>query len=292
MTLITVTDRGSAGAGLLAATLAATLAAMVVLPIAGCRPYAGSGGVTRTAVTQRRGTILFTVVAPEGAGVTRSSITPDGLVLTGPISDVEAGKGALGEANPAEVGEVIGIAVRDGFFSWESTLPVVGASAERRDRAVALVLAITAEPGRPAVGTAEQGSPGTGAAEPELGPTMSNTVTVVSLQEAPPMVKELIAQVRGLVSQAAARPFDRETAGAILAAKALLAGKRRTMKPGELDGGPCLAEELIPGWSADVAHDPRAAADDDPRNMCRSFGAGDTRHLVELAPNGDFIQVR
>jgi hypothetical protein len=219
---------------------------------------------------------MLTRVDPVAGEASASHITPDGLVLSGPLSRVQAGEGTLGEANPAEVGEVIGIAVRDGFFSWDATQPV-GASPERRDRTVGLVVAITAEE-----------SSGTGGAEP----ARADTITVVSLGEASPLVKELVAQIEGLVSQAAARPVDAEEAKAILGAKALYARLLPSMTPEALEKGPCLAQQLIPGWSADIAHDPRTAADADPRNMCRAFSAGKTRHLVELAPNGDFIQIR
>lgn len=259
------------------AARAVVMVAAVVLLGGGCRPYAGSGGITSAIVTPLRGTITFMRVDPTTGEAMASRITPDGLVLSGLIARVRAGEGTLGEANPAEVGEVIGIASRDEFFSWEGTQPV-GASPEARDRTVALVLAITAEEGRPGTVTAE--------------PARSNTITVVSLGEASPLVTELVAQVDGLVSQAEARPFDGESARAILAAKALFAKKRSTMTPEALELGPCLAAELMPGWSADIAHDPRTAADDDPRNMCRAFARGTTRNLVELAPNGDFIQIR
>lgn len=62
----------------------------------------------------------------------------------------------------------------------------------------------------------------------------------------------------------------------------------------DLAAGPCIAEELpgLPEWVADVAHDPREAIDDDSANQCKSFGAGEATHFVELTPEGELIQAR
>lgn len=60
----------------------------------------------------------------------------------------------------------------------------------------------------------------------------------------------------------------------------------------DLEVGPCIAEELpdLPGWVADVAHDPRTDVDDDPANQCQRYREGDASHFVELTPEGDLIR--
>lgn len=54
--------------------------------------------------------------------------------------------------------------------------------------------------------------------------------------------------------------------------------------------GPCLAEDIMPGWVADIAHNPRTAVDDKPENQCESFRTGKASHFVELDPNGVLIK--
>ena len=62
----------------------------------------------------------------------------------------------------------------------------------------------------------------------------------------------------------------------------------------DMSNGPCIAEELedVPGWSVDVAHDPRQEVDNDPANQCQAFRDGRTTHFVELDENGDLIRAQ
>jgi len=62
----------------------------------------------------------------------------------------------------------------------------------------------------------------------------------------------------------------------------------------DLSHGPCIAEELedVPGWSVDIAHDPREPIDDDPANQCQAYRNGQTQHFVELTPDGTLIRAR
>jgi hypothetical protein len=41
---------------------------------------------------------------------------------------------------------------------------------------------------------------------------------------------------------------------------------------------------------ADVAHDPRTEADDDPANQCEEYRSGEVDHFVELDPDGNLIR--
>ena len=59
-----------------------------------------------------------------------------------------------------------------------------------------------------------------------------------------------------------------------------------------LSQGPCIAEELpgLPDWVADIAHDPREPADDDPANQCQRYNSGQAHHFVELDADGSLIK--
>jgi hypothetical protein len=48
----------------------------------------------------------------------------------------------------------------------------------------------------------------------------------------------------------------------------------------------------MPGWVADIAHDPRQEIDNDPANQCQNFLSGEAQHFVELDPEGNLIQAR
>lgn len=58
----------------------------------------------------------------------------------------------------------------------------------------------------------------------------------------------------------------------------------------DMSSGPCLSNEIIPDWVADVAHWPRQEVDNDPTNQCPSFREGKAHHFVELDPDGNFIR--
>jgi hypothetical protein len=60
----------------------------------------------------------------------------------------------------------------------------------------------------------------------------------------------------------------------------------------DFSNGPCIAEEVIDDWAADVAHDPRQDVDDQPENQCQSYREGDTHHFVELDPDGNLIRAK
>jgi hypothetical protein len=58
----------------------------------------------------------------------------------------------------------------------------------------------------------------------------------------------------------------------------------------DFSNGPCIAEEIIPDWCADVAHNPRQPVDNRPENQCRSYREGRVHHFVELDPEGNLIR--
>ena len=58
----------------------------------------------------------------------------------------------------------------------------------------------------------------------------------------------------------------------------------------DLSQGPCLSNNLIPGWVADIAHNPRIPNDDMPENQCSAYREGQAKHFIELDPEGNFIR--
>jgi hypothetical protein len=60
----------------------------------------------------------------------------------------------------------------------------------------------------------------------------------------------------------------------------------------DLSKGPCLSNDLIPDWVADIAHNPRTAVDDNPANQCPAYLAGTAHHFVELDPEGNLIRAQ
>lgn len=81
-----------------------------------------------------------------------------------------------------------------------------------------------------------------------------------------------------------------ERARAVEAAKA--AYEQAVAAGVDLSSGPCIGDPVIPGWVADVAHDPREAVDDDPANQCASYRSGESKHFVELDPDGNLIRAQ
>lgn len=59
----------------------------------------------------------------------------------------------------------------------------------------------------------------------------------------------------------------------------------------DMSSGPCLSDELMPGWVADVAHDPRLPMDNLPENQCSAFREGKASHFVEMDVRGEVIKV-
>ena len=82
----------------------------------------------------------------------------------------------------------------------------------------------------------------------------------------------------------------RERERAVALAEALYA--QRKAEGMDFTTGPCLAEELMAGWAADIVHAPRAPVDNLPENQCQSYRAGRVFRLVELDPDGNVVRVQ
>lgn len=60
----------------------------------------------------------------------------------------------------------------------------------------------------------------------------------------------------------------------------------------DLSVGPCLSNDLMPDWVADVVHSPRQPVDDQSQNQCQAYFEGRARHFVELDTSGNLVRVR
>lgn len=58
----------------------------------------------------------------------------------------------------------------------------------------------------------------------------------------------------------------------------------------DLSDGPCLSNDLMPGWVADLVHNPRVASDNDPKNQCQAYLEKRAGHFIELDLNGNFVR--
>jgi hypothetical protein len=68
---------------------------------------------------------------------------------------------------------------------------------------------------------------------------------------------------------------ERASAACVFTCKADLLDGR------DLSAGPCLSNEIIPGWVCDVAHFPRLDIDNDPANQCPEYGVS-AGHFIEV----------
>ena len=59
-----------------------------------------------------------------------------------------------------------------------------------------------------------------------------------------------------------------------------------------LPNGPCLSNDLRPGWVVDLVHNPRSEIDDLEENQCRAYLEGRAKHFVELDLEGNLVRVK
>jgi type II secretory pathway pseudopilin PulG len=60
----------------------------------------------------------------------------------------------------------------------------------------------------------------------------------------------------------------------------------------DFDSGPCLSEDLMKGWVADIVHSPRQPVDDLAENQCQAFREGRAFRIVELDPDGNVVRAQ
>lgn len=54
--------------------------------------------------------------------------------------------------------------------------------------------------------------------------------------------------------------------------------------------GPCLSNDLMPNWVADIVHNPRQNADNKKINQCPAYREGKAAHFVELDLDGNLVR--
>lgn len=60
----------------------------------------------------------------------------------------------------------------------------------------------------------------------------------------------------------------------------------------DLQNGPCLTNDLIPNWVADIVHNPRTSVDDLSENQCQAYIEGRAKHFVELDLIGNVVRIK
>jgi hypothetical protein len=68
--------------------------------------------------------------------------------------------------------------------------------------------------------------------------------------------------------------------------------RNKNMEGMDFSAGPCLAEEIMDGWSVDIVHNPRKNEDEKPENQCQYYRKGKTKHFIELSVNGDLVRAK
>lgn len=58
-----------------------------------------------------------------------------------------------------------------------------------------------------------------------------------------------------------------------------------------MSDGPCLSNDLIPGWVADIVHNPRQEVDNRRENQCPAYLEGRAKHFVELDLDGKLVKI-
>jgi hypothetical protein len=66
--------------------------------------------------------------------------------------------------------------------------------------------------------------------------------------------------------------------------------RQKRAKGEDLKNGPCLSENLMPGWVADLVHNPRSKSDDLPSNQCQNYLKGQATHVIELDLDGNVVR--
>ncbi len=90
---------------------------------------------------------------------------------------------------------------------------------------------------------------------------------------------------KALSSKNNQKPDEQELQNAIRLCKAIC-----SEYSGSKEKGPCLSNNLLPGWVCDIAHNPRKEIDNLPENQCSAFRNGLASHFVELDAYCNFIR--
>ena len=68
---------------------------------------------------------------------------------------------------------------------------------------------------------------------------------------------------------------------------------RKSLQAGtDMSVGPCLTNDLKPGWVVDIVHSPRQPIDNFSHYQCQAYLEGRAKHIVELDTAGNVVKVR
>jgi len=119
-----------------------------------------------------------------------------------------------------------------------------------------------------------------------MGLMSKNTLFVLSL-----MVVIVTALLTFVLNSGAKKGVSKsELEAAVGKAKDLYSQQKQRQE--NFSSGPCLSNDLMPGWVVDIAHQPRQAIDDLVENQCPSFIEGRAKHFVELDTSGNLIRAQ
>ncbi len=68
--------------------------------------------------------------------------------------------------------------------------------------------------------------------------------------------------------------------------------RKRAVEGMDFSSGPCLTNDLQPGWVVDIVHTPRERIDDLPENQCPAYRGGRATHYIELDQKGNFVRAK
>jgi hypothetical protein len=68
--------------------------------------------------------------------------------------------------------------------------------------------------------------------------------------------------------------------------------KQAVLNEINLSSGPCLSNDLMPGWVLDIVHSPREEIDNLPGNQCQAYVEGRAKHIVEFDLGGNVVRVK
>lgn len=68
--------------------------------------------------------------------------------------------------------------------------------------------------------------------------------------------------------------------------------RQRLAEGMSMENGPCLTNDLKPGWVVDIVHNPRQTVDDLEENQCAAYMEGRAQHFIELDLKGNIVRVK
>ncbi|MFH1235947.1 MAG: hypothetical protein V1685_03345 [Parcubacteria group bacterium] len=116
--------------------------------------------------------------------------------------------------------------------------------------------------------------------------------SIIALSGCTKPVTNTAADIVNATTGVGAVPLKQQAEKDLATAKAKELWRALSLSGEDLSSGPCLTNEAVPGWVADIAHNPRQSVDNLPENQCSAFRDGTATHFVELDEGGNLIQAQ